>query len=61
MEAYFETISGKARDVRKGIIGRVAREWDCNAYEEDPSPNSLEGGAIRAYRFRVYQLGGKIT
>src|SRR3989344_5924149 len=42
-------------DVRKGVMGRVAREDKCNAYESAGS-NMINGGECEVATFRVYDI-----
>ena len=57
-DIYFEdNLFGSKSNERKGVIGRVARENHCNAYEIFSSSliNSGEG-QIAATPFRVYKI-----
>ncbi|MEK6850873.1 MAG: hypothetical protein AABX85_04830 [Nanoarchaeota archaeon] len=55
LEIVFEGLNDTL-DVRKGVIGRVARETECNAYEINFSKDVLNSGAIEARPFSVYRI-----
>lgn len=55
MEADIEVESDPDLTQRAGVIGKVSRENDCNAYERGRSI-TLNGGAETINIFRVYKV-----